>query len=184
MGAYRIRRQANDRHYQDRVRRGVWLWFCTPAFFSWQFEPAPFFLAEKETNGFKRRSFACGEGREEWADRGIKSAADEIVCGKNALYNCPVHAFQLQLKLIGNQRDKFRVGRLALCIGHGIAEEFLQCFKISAIPCNLDGVTDRALYARRCGRKSLSNLRIKHFCNCVDDVHVVDGNEQVRQFRE
>ena len=32
-------------------------------------------------------------------------------------------AFQLQLKLVGNQRDEFRVRRLALGVGHRVAEE-------------------------------------------------------------
>ena len=43
-----------------------------PSFFSWQLETVLFFLAEKEKNGFKKRSFGCGGNRKKRADRVVR----------------------------------------------------------------------------------------------------------------
>ena len=56
------------------------------------------------------------------------------------------HAFQLKLQLVRNECDEFRVRRLPFGIRHRIAEKPLQCFQIAAIPCDLYGMADRALY--------------------------------------
>jgi len=57
----------------------------------------------------------------------------------------------LQLELIGNQRNKFRVRGFTLCIADGVPKEALQGIQITPIPCHLDGVADGTLYpAGRC----------------------------------
>ena len=51
-------------------------------------------------------------------------------------------ALKLELELVSNQGDKFRVGGLALGVGYGVAEEPLQGVQISPIPGYLDGMTE------------------------------------------
>ena len=61
--------------------------------------------------------------------------------------------FQLQLELIGNQGDEFRIRWLALGIADSIAEETLEGIQVASVPGYFDGMADSLLDARQCGRE-------------------------------
>ena len=52
-----------------------------------------------------------------------------------------------QGKAVGDHGDEFGIGRLALDVRHGVAEELLQNLDVAAIPRHLDSMPDRPLYA-------------------------------------
>ena len=66
---------------------------------------------------------------------------------------------QLQLELIGNQRNKFGIRRLALRIADSIPKKSLQSIQITSVPSDFDGVADSLLDARQCGRECFDQLR-------------------------
>ena len=50
--------------------------------------------------------------------------------------------FPLELKTVGDHGDELAVGGLPLDVGDGVAEVFLQCLQIPAVPGHLNGVAD------------------------------------------
>ena len=68
-------------------------------------------------------------------------------------------SFQLQLELISDKGDEFRIRGFSLSTVDGIAKESLQSIQIPSIPCHFDGVADSLLDARQCGRECFDQLR-------------------------
>ena len=71
-------------------------------------------------------------------------------------------ALELQLELVRDQGNKFRVGGLALGVGYRIAKEFLQGVQVTPVPGNFDGVTDGTLYSAGRGAEVLGHLGVEH----------------------
>ena len=88
-------------------------------------------------------------------------------------------ALELKLELVRNQGDELRIGGLALCIGHGVAKESLQGVQISSVPGDLDGMANGTLHSGRRGAEGLGYLRVEHLGDGVDDIHVIDGDDNV-----
>lgn len=59
-----------------------------------------------------------------------------------------LRGLELQLELVGDEGDELGVRRLALGVGDGIAEEFLQGFEVSSVPCQFDSMPDGTLNSR------------------------------------
>ena len=68
-----------------------------------------------------------------------------FVCSNDGI----ARVFELELQAVGDQRDELRIGRLALRVRDGVAEEALQCLKVAAVPRDLDRMPDGPFYARR-----------------------------------
>ena len=68
--------------------------------------------------------------------------------------------FQLQLKLVCNKRNKFRVGGFSLGIADGIAEKSLQSVQIPSVPGNFDGVANCPFHTGRRGLECFRHLGV------------------------
>lgn len=85
--------------------------------------------------------------------------------------------FQLQLELVGNERDELGVRGLTLGVRHGVAEETLQSVQIAPVPGNFDGVADGPFHPAGRGAEGLGYLGVQHLGDGVDHVHVVHRND-------
>ena len=56
-----------------------------------------------------------------------------------------VGALELQLQLVGDEGDEFRVGGLAFRVADGVAEEALEGVQVAPVPGHLNGMADGAL---------------------------------------
>ena len=83
----------------------------------------------------------------------------------------------MQLELVCNKRNKFRIRGLSLGIADGIAEKSLQSVQVASVPGYLDGMADGTLHAAGCGLECFCHLRVKHLGDGIDHIHVVDGND-------
>ena len=108
--------------------------------------------------------------------KNLRSTHNRVWSGGFYMKSAQLAALELQLQLIGNERNKLAVGRLALGVGNGVSKKLLQSFQIPTIPRKLDGMADGALNARGRGGKRLCHLRIQNLCDGVDHIHIVDGN--------
>ena len=84
---------------------------------------------------------------------------------------------ELQGKLVCDKRNKFRIRGFSLGIADSIAEKSLQSVQIPSVPGNLDGMADGPLHTAGGGLECFCHLGVQYFCDGVDDVHVVDGND-------
>ena len=67
-----------------------------------------------------------------------------------------VLSFELELQLVRDEGDEFRVGGLALGIADGVAEEALQGVQIAPVPGDFNGVANGPLHS---GRSCLEGFR-------------------------
>ena len=83
----------------------------------------------------------------------------------------------IQPHLVGDHRNKFRVGGLAPQVVDGVAEVAVQGIHISPVPRHLDGVADGALHPA--GRRSvaLRDLRVEPFRHRIDVLRLVHGQK-------
>ena len=85
---------------------------------------------------------------------------------------------QLQLELVCDQGDEFRICGFSLGIAHCVSKEPLQGIQIASVPGYFDGVTDGTLHSRGCGLEGLCHLGIEHL---GDGVRVPDGPRRDRK---
>ena len=71
---------------------------------------------------------------------------------------CHFRGLQLQLKLICNKCNKFRISRLTLCVADGIAEKSLQSIQVATIPGHFDGMADGTLHPAGGGLECFRHL--------------------------
>jgi len=69
--------------------------------------------------------------------------------------------FQLQLKLVCNKRNKFRVGGFSLGIADGIAEKSLKCIQIASVPGYFNRVTDCSFHTAGSGLEGFRHLGVQ-----------------------
>ena len=86
-------------------------------------------------------------------------------------------ALELKLELVRNQGDELRIGGLALCVGHGVAEEALQGVQIAPIPGDFNGMADGTLHSGWGGAEGFGHLRVEHLGDGVNHIHIVDGDD-------
>ena len=79
---------------------------------------------------------------------------------------------QLQLQLISDQGDKFRIRGFSLGIADGIAEKSLQSIQISSVPGHFDGMADGTLHSGRGGLECFRHLGVEYL---GDGIRVPDG---------
>ena len=82
-----------------------------------------------------------------------------------------------ETEIIGDHRDELRICGLALYVRDGVAEELLERLNISAVPCDLYGMANRALDARGSSVVALRNLRVEHLGHGIYHVHILDGED-------
>ena len=87
---------------------------------------------------------------------------------------------QLKLQFICDEGDELRIRGFSLGVAHCIAEKSLQSIQIASVPCNLDCMTDGTLHSGRRGLEGLCHLGIQNFCDSIDHVHIVDGDDSLR----
>ena len=68
---------------------------------------------------------------------------------------------QLQLKLVCNKRNKFRVGGFSLGIADGIAEKSLKCIQIASVPGYFNRVTDCSFHTAGSGLEGFRHLGVQ-----------------------
>ena len=85
---------------------------------------------------------------------------------------CHFARFQLQLKLISDKRNKFRIRGFSLGIADSIAKKSLECIQIATIPGDFDGMSDGPLDAAGGGLECLCHLGVEHL---GDGIRVPDG---------
>ena len=67
----------------------------------------------------------------------------------------------MQLELISDKSDKFRIRGFSLGIADGIAEKSLQRIQVASVPGNFDGMPDGALYSAGCGLECFRHLGVE-----------------------
>ena len=81
---------------------------------------------------------------------------------------------QLQLELVCNQRNKFRISRFSLGIADSIPKESLQCIQVASVPGHFDGMADGTLHSGRGGLECFCQLRVQYL---GDGVSLPDGKQ-------
>ena len=94
------------------------------------------------------------------------------IIGKPSL-QCRLSCLLFQAQSVGNQRDKFRVGWLALVVIDGIAKKRVNGVHLPAVPCHFDSMADSAFHSGRSCIAFFCDGGIELFCNIIQDVHVV-----------
>ena len=82
---------------------------------------------------------------------------------------CPLAAFQAQADAVGDHGDEFTVGRLAAGIVDSVAKEGIQHINIASVPCNFDGVANRAFNAAGSRIICFCDGRVQLLGNGIDD---------------
>ena len=90
---------------------------------------------------------------------------------------CYFRRFQLQLELVCDEGDKFRIGGFPLGIADRITEEPLEGVQIASVPGHFDGMADGTLYPGRGGLEGLRHLGVQDFRDGIDHIHVVHGDD-------
>ena len=78
----------------------------------------------------------------------------------------------MQLKLVSDKGNKYRIRGFSLGIADGIAKEALQSIQITSVPGDFDGVADGAFHTAGGGLEGFCHLRVQ---NLGDGVRVPDG---------
>src|SRR5699024_9702118 len=86
-------------------------------------------------------------------------------------------ALELELEIVRDHGDEFRVGRFAAGVADGVAEEGVEHIDISAVPGDLDGVADGALDPAGGGVVHLGDGGIEELGHRVDHVVVPDRQQ-------
>ena len=74
---------------------------------------------------------------------------------------CGAGAFQLKLKLVRNQRNKFGIRGFSLGIADSVAEKSLEGIQIATIPGHFDGMADGTFHTAGCGLEGLGHLGVQ-----------------------
>ena len=82
----------------------------------------------------------------------------------------------LETQIVCYHGDKLGICGFPAGILNGIPEEGIQHLQVASVPCHFDGMAYRTLNARCGGAVQLGDRRIKHFCNGIDDVNIVDDH--------
>ena len=88
------------------------------------------------------------------------------------LETCCLGGLQLQLELVCNQGDEFRVRGFSLGIADGIAEKSLQSIQVASVPGDFDGMADGTLHPAGGGLECLCHLGVQYL---GDGIRVPDG---------
>ena len=83
----------------------------------------------------------------------------------------------MELELVRNERNKLRIGGLALGGINGVAKEALQGIQVSPVPGHFDGMADGTLHPGRRGLEGFRHLGVQNFRDSVDHIHIVDGDD-------
>ena len=79
----------------------------------------------------------------------------------------------MQPQLVGDHRDKLRIGGLAPGVADGVPEIGGEHLHISPVPCHLNGVTDCPLHSGGGGPEFFGDCGIKLLGDRVDDFAVL-----------
>ena len=83
----------------------------------------------------------------------------------------------IQPHLVGDHRNKLRVGGLAAQVVDGIPEIAVQGIHISPVPRHLDGMADGALHPAGSSAVALRDLRVEPFRHRIDVLRLVHGQK-------
>ena len=77
---------------------------------------------------------------------------------------------KLQLELVSDKGDEFRIRGFSFGIADGIAEESLQRVQIASVPGYFDGMPDSTLHSGRRGLECFCHLGVQYLGDGVDGV--------------
>ena len=84
--------------------------------------------------------------------------------------------YVLQAHIVGNHRNKLRVGGLAAVVLDGVAEIRVQSVDVAPIPRNLNGVANGTLHTGGGRGIFLRNGGVEYLGYGIDDIVIGDGH--------
>ena len=82
-----------------------------------------------------------------------------------------------QPQSVGNQCDKFRIGRLALMVIDCVAEQCINRIHLPAVPCNLNRMANGAFHTARCGVAFFCDGGIQLLRDIIQHIHIVNTHD-------
>ena len=82
-----------------------------------------------------------------------------------------------QPQSVCNQCNKFRIGRLALMVIDGVAEQRINRIHLPAVPCNLNRMANGAFHTAGCGVAFLCDGGIQFLRDIIQHIHIVDTHD-------